>query len=83
MPNAFLCLFTCDFLVFSVSWFLYIKAHGDGGTKTKKKPHTTPDTTPMDTSMSPWVILLVKLPDIVITKVYNKILKLMVRVIKM
>jgi len=83
MSKELLCPFTCDLLVFSVSWFLYITAHGDGGTKIKKKPHMTPATVPMDTSMSPWVILEVKSPDIVIINVYNKKLKLMVRIIKM
>lgn len=81
MSKGFLCLFTCN-LLFSVSWFLYIMAHGDGGTKIKKKPHMTPDTVPMDTSMSPWVILTERVPDLVITNAYNKIMKLLVQIIK-
>lgn len=37
-------------------------AHGEGGTNIKKKPHMRPDTVPIDTSMGPCVILLVKSP---------------------
>lgn len=41
---------------------LYTTAHGEAGTYIKKKPQINPNTVPIDTSMGPWIILLVKLP---------------------
>lgn len=66
-------------IVFSVFGFLYIMAHGDGGTKIKKKPHMTPNTVPIDTSMSPCIILLVTLPNTIEINANNKILNLIIK----
>lgn len=65
--------------MFSVFGFLYIMAHGDGGTKIKKKPHTTPIIVPIDTSTNPWIILLATLPSIVEINANNIILNLIIQ----
>lgn len=56
--------FTFDFLVFwqLLSRLLYITDQGDGGTKIKTQPQISPITVPIDTSIGPCIILLVKLP---------------------
>jgi len=70
--------FTCKAIVFSVFGFLYIMAHGDGGTKIKKKPHMTPIRVPIDTMMNTWRILMAIVPSVAEINANNIVLNLII-----